>query len=126
MAKHNNNSDLSMQDVARGFNLTMKAAEHLMLRCVQDALTQASAKYWDRRAAESEDCKPRAHEWQPVGTPAYLQQLELCERIDARIAEYRQHAQETRESGDEQSGSHGSLASNGPNGYLETPREVVA
>lgn len=64
--------------------------DQLGRRMVQDMLTEATASYWEGRAAVLEDARPRPDDWPGNATVAALDALDARAREDAELC--RRHA----------------------------------
>lgn len=76
--------------------------EHFRARLLQDALTQATADYWERRAQQFEDAAPRKGDYH--GNASRDDLLDAWERCRATALACRRHAQLLRDSAPEEIG----------------------
>ena len=70
--------------------------DHFRARILQDALTEATAAYWEQRAEQFEAAAPKLGEYHGSATPDELN--EAWTRCHATAATCRAHAQLIRES----------------------------
>jgi hypothetical protein len=70
--------------------------DHFRARVLQDALTEATAEYWERRAQQFEDAIPRRSEYHGNATQEQLAAAAV--RCANTVAACRRHAQLLRES----------------------------
>jgi hypothetical protein len=69
--------------------------DHFRARVLQDALTEATAEYWERRAQQFEDAIPRANEFRGNAAPDQL--TDAIVRCAYTAAACRRHAQLLRD-----------------------------
>ncbi|HEY6684708.1 MAG TPA: hypothetical protein VI094_00720 [Propionibacteriaceae bacterium] len=80
---------IQLQDALTNVSVPLRI--HLAARVLQDALTEATADYWERRAQTFEDAAPKLGEYH--GTAPRDELNEAWTRCHATAAACRRHAQ---------------------------------